>query len=637
MQTVDGGDEAPGALPALSHGALLGWLLPILTALTAVAAVVFTMVSAAPVLQLAVAVAGAAGAVGIVSWRLANRRKWRSVQNELGTLREQEQRFRMLVQNSYDVVTVNDIDGTITYMSGGSQRMFGRKPGQRRGANILELVHPDDKARVTAVFQEVAATPHASQLFQMRFPHADGSWRSVEVLISNLLDEPSVQGIVCNTRDITEMRLLQEKLHHDAHHDALTGLANRALLHERLTRQLADGITVVLVDLDDFKIVNDSLGHAVGDDLLVTVADRMRNTVRPEDTVARLGGDEFALLLTDDDTISTELILSRIIEALSEPVTVAGNVLTVKASFGIAESRPDDTAGDLVRRADIAMYQAKEDGAGRWRYYESGMTVRGGDTCELAVELRRALDQDELRLFYQPMVTLPSGELTGVEALVRWEHPDLGLLAPDQFIPVAETSGLIVPLGSWVLREACRQAVEWDRVHADGAPNTISVNMSARQLVLPGCADDVARALRSSGLSADRLIIEITESTALGGGATVSNLRQIRNLGVRVALDDFGTGLSTLSLLASTPIDQIKLDRSFAPAPGAEVMATAVVQLARLLGVEAVAEGVETAAQADQLHALGYEHAQGFLFARPMSPGDLTAALAAAAVLTEAR
>jgi EAL domain-containing protein (putative c-di-GMP-specific phosphodiesterase class I) len=281
------------------------------------------------------------------------------------------------------------------------------------------------------------------------------------------------------------------------------------------------------------------------------------------------------------------------------------------------------------------MYQAKEDGAGRWRYYEPGMTVRGGDTCELAVELRRALDQGELRLHYQPMVTLPSGELTGVEALVRWEHPTLGMLAPDQFIPLAETSGLIVPLGSWVLHEACRQAVEWDRIHAAGAPNTISVNMSARQLVLPGCADDVARALRTSGLPADRLIIEITESTALGGGATVSNLRQIRDLGVRVALDDFGTGLSTLSLLASTPIDQIKLDRSFAPEPGAEVMATAVVQLARLLGVEAVAEGVETSAQADQLHALGYEHAQGFLFARPMSPGDLTAALAAAAVLAE--
>jgi diguanylate cyclase (GGDEF)-like protein/PAS domain S-box-containing protein len=637
MQTVDGGDEAPGGLPSLSHGALLGALLPILTALAAVAAVVFTVVSASPILQLAVAVAGAAGAVGTVSWRLANRRKWRSVQDELATLRVQEQRFRMLVQNSYDVVTVNDIDGTITYMSGGSQRMFGRKPGQRRGGNILEFVHPDDKPRVTEVFRQVVETPNASQLFQMRFPHADGSWRSVEVLISNLLDEPSVQGIVCNTRDITEMRQLQERLRHDAHHDALTGLANRVLLHERLSDQLEHGITVVLVDLDDFKIVNDSLGHAVGDELLVTVADRMRTTVRPEDTVARLGGDEFALLLTDDETVSTELILSRIIEALSEPVTVAGNVLTVKASFGIAESRPDDTAGDLMRRADIAMYQAKEDGVGRWRYYEAGMTVRGGDTCELAVELRRALDQDELRLFYQPMVTLPGGELTGVEALIRWQHPELGLLSPDQFIPVAETSGLIVPLGSWVLHEASRQAVEWDRVHCDAAPRTISVNMSARQLVLPGCADDVAHALHTSGLSADRLVIEITESTALGGGATVSNLRQIRALGVRVALDDFGTGLSTLSLLASTPIDQIKLDRSFAPEPGAEVMATAVVQLARLLGVEAVAEGVETPAQADQLHALGYEHAQGFLFARPMAADDLTAALTAAAVVTTAR
>jgi EAL domain-containing protein (putative c-di-GMP-specific phosphodiesterase class I) len=288
-----------------------------------------------------------------------------------------------------------------------------------------------------------------------------------------------------------------------------------------------------------------------------------------------------------------------------------------------------------MRRADIAMYRAKEDGEGRWRYYESGMTVRGGETCELADELRRALDDGELRLFYQPMVTLPSGELTGVEALVRWDHPERGLLAPGDFLPVAEASGLIVPLGSWVLHEACGQAGRWHREYGDHAPTSISINMSARQLLLPDCADDVERALRDSGLPAHRLIVEITESTALGGGATVTNLRRIRELGVRLSLDDFGTGQSTLSLLASTPVDQIKLDRSFVPAPGADVMAIAVVQLAQLLGLEAVAEGVETPAQADRLHALGYEHAQGFHFARPMSADDLTAALHTPALLAD--
>jgi diguanylate cyclase (GGDEF)-like protein/PAS domain S-box-containing protein len=636
MQTVDGGDEAPGGrLPALSRGVLAGSLLPTMTAVGAVAVVVLALVGAPSGVLLAVAVLGAASAVGMVSWRWANREKWRAVQGELALLREQEQRFRMLVQNSYDVVTVNDLEGTIRYMSGGSQRMFGRKPGGRRGGNILELVHPDDKGRVARVLREVATTPGSSQLYQMRFRHSDGSWRWVEVLSSNLLDEPSVRGIVSNTRDITEMRELQDRLSHEAHHDALTGLANRVLLYERLRQQLDAGVTVVLVDLDDFKVVNDSLGHAVGDELLVTVADRMRRTVRPEDTVARLGGDEFALLLTADETVPTELVLSRIIEALGESVTVGGHVLAVKASFGIAESRPGDRAGDLMRRADIAMYRAKEDGEGRWRYYESGMTVRGGETCELADELRRALDDGELRLFYQPMVTLPSGELTGVEALVRWDHPERGMLVPGDFLPVAEASGLIIPLGSWVLHEACGQAGRWHREYGDHAPTSISINMSARQLLLPDCADDVERALRDSGLPAHRLIVEITESTALGGGATVTNLRRIRELGVRLSLDDFGTGQSTLSLLASTPVDQIKLDRSFVPAPGADVMAIAVVQLAQLLGLEAVAEGVETPAQADRLHALGYEHAQGFHFARPMSADDLTAALHTPALLAD--
>jgi diguanylate cyclase (GGDEF)-like protein/PAS domain S-box-containing protein len=638
MQTVDGGDEAPrGRLAALSLGTSVGLLLAVSAVLGALAAVLLTLLQAPAAAVLGSAAIGAVGAVGTVAWRWSDRHQWRSARAELDVLRDQEQRFRMLVQNSYDVVTVNDVDGTITYMSGGSQRMFGRKPGERRGANILELVHPQDKERVTEIFRQVTVTAGSSQLFQMRFPHSDGSWRWVEVLISNLLDEPSVRGVVCNSRDITEMKALQEKLAYDAHHDALTGMANRALLHQRLAGHLDERVTVVLVDLDDFKIVNDSLGHAVGDALLVTVADRMRRAVRDEDTVARLGGDEFALLLTADDTVPTELVLSRIIESLSEPISVDGNILTVKASFGIAEAGTDDTAGDLMRRADIAMYKAKEQGDGRWRYFEPGMTVRGGDTCALAAELRHAIDSGELRVHYQPMVSLPSGELTGVEALVRWQHPDRGLLGPDDFIPVAESSGLIVPLGDWVLREACRQAASWHREHGDRAPGSLSVNISARQLLLPSCADEVEAALRDTGLPAGRLVLEITESTAVGGGATSSNLRRIRELGVRVALDDFGTGHSTLSLLASTSFDQIKLDRSFTPGPGADVMATAVMQIARLLGLDAVAEGVETPAQADRLHALGYEHAQGFHFARPMPAAAVTALLSTPSLLADVR
>ncbi len=281
----------------------------------------------------------------------------------------------MLVQNSYDVVTVNDVHGTITYMSGGSQRMFGRTPGQRRGGNILELVHPDDKARVAVVFRAVTEKARSSQLVQMRFPHSDGSWRWVEVLVSNLVHEPSVRGIVCNTRDITETRELQDRLEHAAHHDPLTGLPNRVLLLERLRSQLQAGATVVLADLNGFKQVNDTFGHFVGDELLVTVADRMRRTLRPEDIVGRLGGDEFALVLAGVDVAATDVVLERLVRALGEPVTVGGHLLTIRASLGVAVSQSEDDVNDVMRHADIAMYDAKRAGQDHWRYYNPTVSV----------------------------------------------------------------------------------------------------------------------------------------------------------------------------------------------------------------------------------------------------------------------
>jgi EAL domain-containing protein (putative c-di-GMP-specific phosphodiesterase class I) len=294
-------------------------------------------------------------------------------------------------------------------------------------------------------------------------------------------------------------------------------------------------------------------------------------------------------------------------------------------------------AGDLLRSADIAMYEAKARGDGSWQHYEVGMQARGVERERWAAELRRAVLADELRLHYQPVVTLPCGELTGVEALIRWQHPERGLIGPGDFIPAAEETGLIVQVGGWVLREACRQAVAWRQEHRERAPATMSVNVSARQLQEASFADDVADALRDTGLEARRLTIEITESTAVGGLATTDTLTRLRAMGVRLALDDFGTGQSTLSLLANCPVDQIKLDRSFVPQADHDVIATAVLQLARGLGVEAVAEGVETAAQAERLSAMGYERAQGYHFARPMPADALGASLAAAAPATSAR
>jgi diguanylate cyclase (GGDEF)-like protein/PAS domain S-box-containing protein len=554
--------------------------------------------------------------------------------NAVAELRRHERRFRSLVQNSYDVVTINEPDGTITYMSGGSQRMFGRTPDQRTGGNITELIHPDDREATKGYFRDVATRPGASVMWKSRLRHADGSWRWIEVLSTNMLHEPSVRGIVSNTRDITETHLLAERLSHEASHDMLTGLANRGLFQERVGQAVGRcatglGMNVVLVDLDNFKTVNDTLGHAAGDQLLVTVAERLGAAVRSSDTVARLGGDEFAILLEDIPSYAVEQVITAIIGALREPVVVDGSDLRVQASFGVVAGVEGDDAGDLLRRADIAMYEAKARGEGGWQHYVEGMQARGVERDRWAADLRRAVTDGELHLHFQPVVSLPHGEMTGVEALVRWQHPDRGLLGPGDFIPAAEETGLIVDIGRWVLTEACHRLAQWHRDHGDRAPASISVNASARQLQEVAFADEVAGVLRDSGLPAYRLTVEITESTAVGGRITTDTLAHLRASGVRLSLDDFGTGQSTLSLLANCPVDQIKLDRTFVPDATSAVIATAVLQLARGIGVEAVAEGVETQEQADRLTRLGYERAQGFHFARPMPAEALEALMRA--------
>jgi diguanylate cyclase (GGDEF)-like protein/PAS domain S-box-containing protein len=541
----------------------------------------------------------------------------------LARLGVQEKRFRLLVQNSTDMVTiVEPVAGLLTYVSPAAQRLLGSHPDDLIGTTMEQLVHPDDLAAVTAVYAAVAAAPGNTATYQVRLRHADGSHRWLEVISLNLTAEPSVGGIVANARDITETRQVRDRLSYEATHDMLTGLANRTLFGERVAAAVAgDGpnrsASIVLVDLDDFKIVNDTLGHATGDALLLHVAERMRASVRPADTVARLGGDEFAILLEGVVGADVDRVLTRIAAALLEPAVIDGEPMTVRASFGVVDGRDGDDAGDLLRQADIAMYEAKERGEGGYQWYQPGMEARGAERSRLAAALRTAITEDQLVVFFQPVVTLPDGRITGAEALVRWQHPADGLLGPGAFIEAAEQTGLIVPLGTWVLRAATREAATWP------GELTVSVNVSARQLREAGFPAVVATALRDSGLPAHRLTVEITESVAVGGGATNENLQGLRDLGVRLSLDDFGTGASTLSLLATCPVQQIKLDRSFAPDGGSEAIAHAVVQMARAFGVEAVAEGVETKAQAARLSRLGYERAQGFLFARPMSAADL--------------
>lgn len=545
----------------------------------------------------------------------------------LAELGDQERRFRLLVQNSTDVVTITEPDGTVRYVNPAVRRLLGAEPDALVGNNISHRFHPDDRPILADRVGFVARNPGATATYRVRVGHADGSWRWIEIVSANLRHEPGVGGIVSSSRDITGTHEVPEPAGHDGGRDALTGLANREVFGERVRAGLAGAdpgrrLSIALIDLDDFTSVNDTFGRHVGDGLLVTAAQRMRSNVRHTDTVARLGRDEFAILLDGLNSEDVDGVLGRIAEALLEPVVIEGHLLSVQASFGVVDGRAGDDAADLLRRADVAVNDAKERGEGGLERYRPAMN-RGTALLRQAAELRAALAGDQLVVHYQPVVTLPCGRITGVEALVRWQHPERGLLGPGAFVEAAERTGLIVALGRWVLREATRQAAAWMRAYGVHAPGSVSVNVSAWQLRDAAFASEVAAALRDSGLPAHRLTIEITESTAVGGGATRGTLRALRGLGVRLSLDDFGTGASTLSLLATCPVDQIKLDRSFTPVPGPDAIATAVLQLANAFGLEAVAEGVETPAQAEKLERLGYVRAQGYLFARPMSPGQL--------------
>ncbi|MGI5241111.1 putative bifunctional diguanylate cyclase/phosphodiesterase [Dactylosporangium sp. CA-139066] len=430
---------------------------------------------------------------------------------------------------------------------------------------------------------------------------------------------------------------LVARLDHHATHDALTGLPNRVLFNERLAAALAGlvprdavgtgtktdrPVSVALIDLNDFKLVNDTLGHGAGDALLVAVARRLVAAVRPADLVARLGGDEFVVVLDGAGPAEADRAAQRMITALAEPVVADGHELLVRASIGLADGRPGDDAGELLRRADIAMYAAKHEGGGGCQRYAPGMAGAVAGSAGLGAELRQAITNGELFLQYQPIVALGDGRLTGVEALARWTSPARGAVPPAQFIPIAERTGLIVPLGAWVLREACRQMAAWSAGHGPLAPAVIHVNVAARQLAEESFVDLVRSALADAGLEPHRLTLEITERTAVALGDAVAHLEQLRLLGVRVALDDFGTDQSSLALLRDLPVDELKLDRSFVDADTTGrrgAMPGAVLALARAVGLEIVAEGVEDGAQADRLAALGYRSAQGYHFARPMA------------------
>ena len=563
------------------------------------------------------------------------RRLEAKVEARTDELRGSERRFRSLVQNASDVIAVVDPHGTISYLSPSARSVFGYDADEIKSAGLpSELISEEDLLHVLAAARQLDSKLGESQAVEGRLRHRDGSVRDVEAIVTNLSDDPAVGGFVVNARDITERKVLERQLTHRAFHDPLTELANRALFGDRLEhalsgRQTPDSLAVLFLDLDDFKNVNDSMGHQSGDQLLSVVARRLLESARRGDTVARLGGDEFAILLEDvDGAMEAGRVAARTLGAFDQPIVVKNRELFIRASIGIAtNSAASDTAERLLANADVAMYAAKARGKGRFEHFEHGMHAALVEGLELEQDLRNAVEREEFELHYQPVVSLSSSGIPAVEALVRWRHPERGLLAPGEFIHVAERTGLIVPIGRWVLHQACLQAARWRRQLRGARSLTMMVNLSVKQLGDPGLLRDVEEALRRSILEPSALLLEITESVVVEDEATIGTMKDIRGHGVRLGIDDFGTKYSSLSYLRRLPIDVLKIDREFihditGDGPDSALV-KAIVSMSRDMGLMPIAEGVETHEQAEELKRLGCGLAQGYLFGKPAPPSQI--------------
>jgi diguanylate cyclase (GGDEF)-like protein/PAS domain S-box-containing protein len=559
-----------------------------------------------------------------------------------------ERWFRSLVQHSSDVLTVVDPAGVIRYQSPAVTRVLGHDPALLVGTSFPFLVRPADAPRLEQALAEAARAPRTTVVVEFAVWHSDGRWCETETSVTSLLDDEDIRGIVLNIRDIGERKRLEDALTHQAFHDNLTGLANRVLFTDRVAQALsqarqASEVAVLFLDLDGFKAVNDGQGHAIGDQLLGLVAERLLHCVRPADTVARLGGDEFGVLVLAEDSARTAAwIAERIRHAVGQPFVIDGREILIGVSTGIALNlSPFESADALLRNADVAMYKSKAKRDGSWVRFEPGMRDALLDRLDLEHDLKLALGRGELAVYFQPTVELVNGYIVGTEALLRWHHPRRGIVGPEQFIGLAEESGLITAVGEHVLREACRQGVRWQAWAAPGQYFHVAVNLSARQLA-PGLVETVAQVLSETGLPAGALVLEITESLLVERtDEALAMLHQLKALGVRLAIDDFGTGYSSLSYLSRFPVDILKIDKSFVDAVAArgqqsELVST-IIHLGRSLELSTVAEGIETKAQHAALRALGCHYGQGFLFARPLPSAGLDELLSCRVVPDPAR
>ena len=537
--------------------------------------------------------------------------------------------FRTLVQDTSDVILIVGDDGMVRYATPSATSIFGAVTVE--GTCLADLVAPSARLYVnhapTRLRTHMGKSPYGEF---WRIKRRDGGSVQVQVRCSDLREDSTVAGLVLTLRDVTEQRQLEDELKHRAFHDALTGLPNRLLFQDRAAHALAQarrsGLAtgVLFVDLDDFKVVNDTMGHGVGDELLVAVGTRLAAAVRGSDTAARLGGDEFALLIENvADSSAVESFAERIVQVFSEPLGIPDGSVITTATVGVATTDDSADVDELLRHADLALYAAKAAGKRQWRRYQPVLSAGMVRRREVQAALEDAVKDSAFALAYQPIVTLTSGEVAGFEALVRWPHPLWGMMQPDQFISLAEETGHIVPLGAWVLRQAVADMARWRERVPCRKPPYVSVNVSARQFRTPGFVDGVRHALEESSLQPSALMLELTESVLLRRDERIQDdLMELKLIGVRLAIDDFGTGYSSLSYLRELPIDVLKVDKSFVDGIAASeqrlALVEGIVRIAKTLQLEVTAEGIETEAQRELLVSMGCRYGQGYLLAMPV-------------------
>ena len=557
------------------------------------------------------------------------------------TVRHSEARLRAVFNQAAIAIALLDLDGFFVDVNPAVEQLLGYDSAGLIGRRWNAFSPPEDLEFTDELIAALHLQQRENLTIQQRFVRNDGRVLWTLLTISRVDNPSGSTGLIAMLQDITERRALEAQLTWQAFHDPLTNLANRALFRERVEKALGGrtvtpgSVAVLFLDLDDFKTVNDSMGHAAGDQLLFEVGRRLLNATRGCDTVARLGGDEFAILIDEvRESADCVRVAERVLESMQQPVQLDGTEVTVGSSIGIVRNSGAESADDMLRNADVAMYSAKQRGKGRFTLFEPGMHDKAVERLRLQTDLRVAIENDEITLRFQPIVTLEDGTPFGFEALARWSHAEYGDVSPNTFIPLAEETGMIVPLGFTILRAACREAVRWNALPGLSTPIGLTVNLSGRQLEEAAVVAHVRDALLETGLDAARLTLEITESALVHNSDTMRHrLQQLKELGVSLAIDDFGTGYSSLSYIQQFPVDVLKIDRSFVEGLGRSsgtdaALARTIIALADSLQLRTVAEGIEVEAQRAMLRELGCELGQGYLYAKPMLAGDVGAWLA---------